>query len=111
MSVEHTTAATETQVAQLEKRATGAEKQLQALKAKLDGGAGAAASNADLETRLRELLQLMYEDREECETIRAQRDELREENERLRAQVAKGEYRAKHLLRTIEEIEKGTSQQ
>lgn len=105
MSAEH---ATEAQVAQLEKRANGAEKQLQALKAKLDGGA--AAGNGELEARLRELLKLMYEDREECETIRAQRDELREENARLRAQVAKGEYRIKHLLRTIDEIEKPASQ-
>jgi chromosome segregation ATPase len=100
---------TEAEVAQLEKRATSAEKQLQALKAKLESGVGAAAGNADLEARLRELLQLMYEDREECETIRAQRDELREENARLRAQVAKGEYRIKHLLRTIDEIEKPAS--
>lgn len=108
MSAQHTT---EAQVAQLEKRATSAEKQLQALKAKLEGGAGgAAAGNTDLEARLRELLLLMYEDREECETIRAQRDELREENARLRAQVAKGEYRIKHLLRTIDEIEKPASQ-
>ncbi|KPI89005.1 hypothetical protein ABL78_1889 [Leptomonas seymouri] len=110
MPAEHNATATEAQVAQLEKRATSAEKQLQALKMRLEGGAGAAAGNADLEARLRELLQLLYEDREECETIRAQRDELKEENARLRAQVAKGEYRIKHLLRTIDEIEKGAPQ-
>lgn len=96
---------TEAQVAQLEKRAASAEKQLQALKAKLEGGAG----SDNLEARLRELLKLMLEDREECETIRAQRDELKEENARLRAQVLKGEYRAKHLLRTIAEIEGGAA--
>ncbi|KAG5464316.1 hypothetical protein LSCM1_00498 [Leishmania martiniquensis] len=97
----------EAQVAQLEKRATNAEKELQALSGKLDKGTGAAASTDHLDTRLRELLKLMLEDRDECEAIRAQRDELKEENARLRAQVLKSEYRIKHLLRTIGEIEKG----
>ncbi|KAK7200551.1 hypothetical protein NESM_000110800 [Novymonas esmeraldas] len=108
MSTEHSA---EAQVAQLEKRAGSAEKQLQALKAQLDGGASAADSGANLEARLRELLKLMQEDRDECETIRAQRDEFKEENARLRAQVLKGEYRIKHLLRTIDEIEKGSAPQ
>ncbi|CAJ1038446.1 hypothetical protein Q4I30_008224 [Leishmania utingensis] len=102
---------TEAQVAQLEMRATGAEKQLQALRVKLEDGACAGASSANLAARLRELLKLLYEDRDECETIRAQRDELKEENARLRAQVLKGEYRIKHLLRTIDEIEAGRSSQ
>ncbi|KAG5465050.1 hypothetical protein LSCM4_00502 [Leishmania orientalis] len=97
----------EAQVAQLEKRATNAERQLQALKGKVGEGAGAASSSGQLEARLRELLKLMCEDRDECEAIRAQCDELKEENARLRAQVLKGEYRIKHLLRTIDEIEKG----
>ncbi|AYU83845.1 conserved hypothetical protein [Leishmania infantum JPCM5] len=102
---------TEAQVSELEKRATSAEKQLQALRVKLEDGAGAAASGAKLEARLRELLKLMCEDRDECEMIRAQRDELMEENARLRAQVMKGEYRIKHLLRTIEEIEQAGAPQ
>ncbi|GET93565.1 hypothetical protein, conserved [Leishmania tarentolae] len=96
---------TQAQVAELEKRAASAEKQLQALRMKLEGNTTAAAGGDKLEARLRELLKLMCEDRDECETIRAQRDELMEENARLRAQVKKGEYRIKHLLRTIAEIE------
>ncbi|KAG5490622.1 hypothetical protein JKF63_00743 [Porcisia hertigi] len=95
------------QVAELEKRATSAEQQLCALKEQLEGGASSAASRANLEARLRELLQRMYEDREECETIRAQRDELKEENTRLQTDVRKCEYRIAHLMRTIDGIENG----
>lgn len=69
-----------------------------------------AESSASLVNRLSTLRKLMLEDREECEEIRAQRDELREENSRLRQQVEKHEYRIKHLLRTINEIESQAGQ-
>lgn len=55
--------------------------------------------------RLKELLALLQQDREECESIRAQRDDLKEENDRLRTQLEKRDYRIKHLLRTIDELE------
>lgn len=95
----------EEQVSQLEKRAATAEKTIAAMQKQLAGGAASAASNDGLEQRLRTLLKLMEEDRDECEAIRAQRDELKAENERLRALASKHEYRCKHLLRTIDEIE------
>lgn len=90
-------------VEHLELRAAALEKTLAGLKKQVTSS-GPGANDA-LQARLQELLKLMLEDREECEAIRAQRDALREENERLKQQVAKGEYRAKHLLRTINEIE------
>ncbi|ORC90404.1 uncharacterized protein TM35_000082020 [Trypanosoma theileri] len=101
---------TSEQVAELEKRAAAAELAIAELKAKLQeeslkNAAAGNNNNAALESKLRQLLDLMREDRQECEAIRAQRDELKEENERLRTQVSKHEYRIKHLLRTINEIE------
>lgn len=87
----------------LEARATEAEKNIANLKKQLESGPG-----AHVEDRLRELLKLMTEDRDECEVIRAQRDDLQQENERLRTQISKHEYRIKHLLRTIDEIEGNT---
>ncbi|RNF19957.1 uncharacterized protein Tco025E_03948 [Trypanosoma conorhini] len=99
------------QVEELEKRATAAELAIEELKQGLNAQPlGCGGSDAGLESRLRELLKLMEEDRMECEVIRAKRDELKEENERLRAQVQKHEYRIKHLLRTINEIESGRQQ-
>lgn len=66
---------------------------------------------ANLQQRLKTLHTLLLQDRDEVEEIRAQRDEFREENERLRQLVAKHEYRIKHLLRSIEEIEQKQQQQ
>lgn len=88
-------------VEQLEQRAATMEKNLTELTKQVGSGGNGAA----LEARLRELLTLMLQDREECETVRAQRDALTEENARLKLLVSKGEYRAMHLLRTIGEIE------
>jgi small-conductance mechanosensitive channel len=89
----------EASVAALEIRATTAENQLKELQSK------AASSDAAVSLRLKELLALMQEDRKEAEEIRATRDELKEENSKLRAQVGKLEYRVVHLLRTINDIE------
>lgn len=83
----------------LEARATAAEAQLKELQSK------AASSDAAVSVRLNELLALMQEDRKDAEEIRGQRDEYKEENGKLRAQVGKLEYRVKHLLRTINDIE------
>ncbi|EAN95287.1 hypothetical protein C3747_33g1455c [Trypanosoma cruzi] len=96
------------QVEELERRASAAEVAIEELKKSMQARPQSGAeNNAALELRLRELLKLMEEDRLECEVIRVQRDELKEENERLRAQVMKHEYRIKHLLQTINEIESG----
>ncbi|RNF12892.1 hypothetical protein TraAM80_00050 [Trypanosoma rangeli] len=96
------------QVEELERRATAAELAIEELKKSMHAQPlGNGDNNAGLESRLRELLKLMEEDRLECEVIRAKRDELKEENERLRSQVLKHEYRIKHLLRTINDIETG----
>ena len=89
----------EASVAALEIRATTAENQLKELQSK------AVSSDAAVSLRLKELLALMQEDRKEAEEIRATRDELKEENSKLRAQVGKLEYRVVHLLRTIHDIE------
>lgn len=98
MSAENTAPTVEN----LEHRAAAMEKTLADLKQQVGGHGGDSTA---LQARLQELLKLMLEDRDECEAIRAQRDSLKEENERLKQQVAKGEYRVKHLLRTIDEIE------
>jgi FtsZ-binding cell division protein ZapB len=89
----------EASVTALEARATAAEVALKELQAK------AASSDAAVTLRLKELLVLMQDDRKEAEEVRAHRDELKEENEKLRAQVGKGEYRIQHLLRTINDLE------
>ncbi|CBH16129.1 uncharacterized protein TEOVI_000742200 [Trypanosoma equiperdum] len=89
-------------VADLERRAAAAETAIGELSLRLQ--TMGSSVGAGIEPRLRELLKLMHEDRAEFEAVRAQRDELKEENERLKIQVAKHEYRIKHLLRTIEEI-------
>ncbi|CAD2213037.1 hypothetical protein AGDE_02657 [Angomonas deanei] len=91
----------EKQIQQLEQRATTAEKQIEQLTKQLSGG----KPGGNMEPRLRELLKLMEEDRVECESIRSQRNELKEENERLRKQVGKQDYRIQHLLKTIAELE------
>lgn len=91
----------ENKVSSLETTACQLEKTLAALKAQSSGGEDRTA----LAAKLKELMNLLLEDRNECESIRAQRDDLKEENDRLRVQLSKQEYRVKHLLRTIEEIE------
>ncbi|KAG8348369.1 hypothetical protein ERJ75_000035500 [Trypanosoma vivax] len=94
------------QVANLEERAAAAETALAELKTQLSIAQSALGDcDAGLQSRLQQLLVLLQEDRKECETIRAQRDELREENDRLKVLVAKHEYRIKHLMRTINELE------
>lgn len=98
----------------LEARATAAEAQLKKLNetvTALQKGAGSTASaagstdNAATVTKLKALQSVLLEDQKEAETVRAHRDELKEENEKLRLQLEKAEYRIKHLLRTIAELE------
>lgn len=88
------------QVVALEKRADAAEVALSKLNQN-----SAASDNAAVLSRLIELQKLIAEDKVEAETTRAQRDELKKENEELKADVAKLNYRIKHLLRAIEELD------
>lgn len=102
----------EQRVKSLEETATTLEKALAQLESVAQtnpaGGSlpqGQQMGDGQLVHKLRTLLDLLQQDREECEAIRAQRDDLTQENERLRTQVKKHEYRIMHLLRTIDEIE------
>ena len=88
------------QIVALEKRAAAAEATLSKL-SKTNTG----ADNSAVLGRLVELQKLIGEDKIEAETVRAQRDELQKENEELKTDVTKLNYRIKHLLRTIEELE------
>ncbi|KEG10565.1 hypothetical protein DQ04_03561030 [Trypanosoma grayi] len=99
------------QIVELEKRASAAEHAIATMKQQLKAQSATGNGDAALESRLRQLLVVMREDQQECEAIRAQRDDLKEENERLRAQVARHEYRIKHLLRTINELDSEQKQQ
>eukprot|EP00796_Vickermania_ingenoplastis_P011006 gene11006-7649_t len=96
------TPAMESKVSDLEQRANKVEAALASL---AGSSSGATTSDAALAEKLKVLLQLMKEDRDECEAIRAQRDDMKEENERLRTQLSKQTYRVQHLLRTIDEME------
>ncbi|CCW69894.1 unnamed protein product [Phytomonas sp. Hart1] len=88
-------------ISTLEKRADDSEKAIENLLKMVDG----VTDKSSLIERLEKLLKLLHEDREECEKIQTQRNELTEENERLRMQIDKHKYRIKHLLRTIESLE------
>ena len=88
-------------MAATEKRASDAEKALHDLKT----ASAASSGNEAVAKRLKELLALIEEDRKEAEEVRAHRDELKEENGKLRSQVEKLNYRVSHLLKTIVEIE------
>lgn len=87
------------QVAALEKRAD-------ALEAKVDSGASASPSN-DAQTlkRLGEIKRAILADRNDAERVVAERDSLKDENEALKGQVDKLNYRIMHLMRTIEQLE------
>lgn len=93
-------------VTALEGIAEDVEKNLSTLRSLVAAPSSNTTEGKDeLVRKLRQLLGLLKEDAVECEAIRAQRDELAKENERLRVQGKKYEYRIMHLLRTIEEIE------
>lgn len=68
--------------------------------------AAAALPSADIKGRLSEILAAIEKDRSEAEAIRAERDALQSENEALKEQVAKLNYRCKHLVRALDENDK-----
>ena len=96
----------EAKIVALEKRATEAEALLKKASAAATAPAAGGADNKAVIAKLQQLEKLISEDKAEADAVRAKRDELKEENEKLRALVAKGEYRIEHLLKTIEELEK-----
>jgi peptidoglycan hydrolase CwlO-like protein len=87
----------------LEARAAKAERDLVELQKVV--GESASQRDAAIASRLQELLKLIDADKNEAEEIRAQRDELKEENEKLRGQISKLNYRVTHLLRTLDSLE------
>ena len=99
------------QVAAIEKRATIAEAQLKKVNETLGKiqkeGTGAPAASNDKETlqRLQELQKLIFADRKEAETVRAQRDELESENAKLKEEVNKLKYRVDHVLKEFEKVD------
>ena len=64
------------------------------------------SGNVDVLRRLTELQKLILEDRTEAEELVAHRNELNDENVKLRTTVEKQKYQILHLIRTIEEMEK-----
>jgi chromosome segregation ATPase len=90
----------------LQEQIDALEKRAAALEAKLSQGSSrGGSSDAATLPKLEQLRKLIEEDRLEAETVRAQKDALEEENQKLRADVEKLNYRVKHLLRTIDELE------
>ena len=85
------------QVAALEKRAD-------ALEANLSGGG--AADNAAVIKRLQELQKAIDADRAEAEAVSAERDRLKETNEKLEEKLVKANYRIKHLLVALADADK-----
>ena len=80
---------------------------LEARAAKLEATApcGGTVNSPGLILKLEELMKVIDEDRKEAEAIRAQRDELQTENENLKSQVDKLNYRCRHLIRALEAAE------
>ncbi len=73
-----------------------------------NGAAAATSSSNDeaLRAKLTQLFTIMDEERKEAEAIRANRDELQQENEQLKETIAKLNYRIKHLTRSLEATDK-----
>jgi len=80
------------QVAALEKRADSLEQKV---------GGGGAVGDAATVRRLEALMKVIEEDRAEAEAVAAERDRLRESNEKLEEKLAKANYRIEHLLRAL----------
>lgn len=99
------------QITALEKRATQAEAILKGVTSGKKDSKPPSASTGAVDdkitiSKLQQLQKLIEEDKAEADAVRAQRDELKDENEKLRSSVSKAEYRIQHLLRTIEALEK-----
>ena len=93
----------EARIVQLEKRAKIAEDKLAA-----GAGAGAGGSSSDASTlkRLNEIRAAIVQDQVEAQTVVARKNELEEENAKLKDEISKLNYRIKHLVRTLEASDK-----
>lgn len=84
-------------LANLEKRIAEVEKRQGAINQQVP-----ISGDVDAEEKLETLMQLLQADRSEAEEVLSDRERLKEENETLRTQLEKCQYRIKHLLRTLE---------
>ena len=91
----------EARIKQLEGRAKAAEDKL----AKGAAGNDSASSEVTLK-RLNEIRAAIVQDQVEAQTVVARKNELEEENAKLKDEISKLNYRIKHLVRNLEATDK-----
>jgi hypothetical protein len=93
----------EARIIELEKRAKAAEEKLAAA-----SGSSSTGGSDDAATlkRLNEIRAAIVQDQVDAQTVVARKNELEEENAKLKDEIGKLNYRIKHLLRTVESLDK-----
>ena len=91
----------EARIKQLEGRAKAAEDKL----TKGAAGNDSASSEVTLK-RLNEIRAAIVQDQVEAQTVVARKNELEEENAKLKDEISKLNYRIKHLVRNLEATDK-----
>ena len=92
----------EARIAQLEKRAKTAEEQL----AKGGNNNNSASNDAAVLQRLNEIRAAVVQDQVEAQTAVAKKNELEDENAKLKEDISKLNYRIKFLLQSLEATDK-----
>lgn len=96
----------EARIIDLEKRAKIAEDELAKNKNKGAAGGAAADNNAEVLKRLNEIRAAVVQDQVEAQTAVTRKNELEEENGKLKEEISKLNYRIKFLLQSLEATDK-----